>query len=191
MKLMRLLILVLCGVFLCSGSVTAIPLSTVGDSDDLVGWATLDNSGNEEQEWLQTTFGEDAIFTVYDTVETDWQLVDGTSYLYALQLQYEPLEFFIKVGSGQGSDSIGLPTHMVYENNPELSYAVIDLRVWANLWGFSSEDGAAFSPSSSLNIGRVSHVGELAAPVPEPSTIILLGLGLVGLAGIGRKKIKS
>ena len=31
--------------------------------------------------------------------------------------------------------------------------------------------------------------GVSAAPVPEPGTIMLMGLGLVGLAGMGRKKL--
>jgi hypothetical protein len=37
------------------------------------------------------------------------------------------------------------------------------------------------SEGSSIDVGG-------AAPVPEPATLILLGAGLLGLAGVGRKK---
>jgi hypothetical protein len=40
----------------------------------------------------------------------------------------------------------------------------------------------------SFGEGRFTFVANTIAPVPEPTTMLLFGTGLVGLAGVGRKK---
>ena len=42
-----------------------------------------------------------------------------------------------------------------------------------------------------LEISHFTGYNASTSPVPEPATMILLGTGLVGLAGFGRKKIRS
>jgi len=57
---------------------------------------------------------------------------------------------------------------------------------WAELFWV---DG--FHPSSAGHQLIADYAYNEVAPVPEPSTIVLMGLGLVGLAGLGRKKFRK
>ena len=52
------------------------------------------------------------------------------------------------------------------------------------------QDGVEIKESEKGTIGGglQSFSGITAEPVPEPSTMLLLGADLVGLAGFGRKK---
>ncbi|MCD6197575.1 MAG: PEP-CTERM sorting domain-containing protein [Deltaproteobacteria bacterium] len=42
-----------------------------------------------------------------------------------------------------------------------------------------------------LGCGNDNLMGSGTVPVPEPATIILIGTGLLGIAGVGRKKLKK
>jgi len=69
-----------------------------------------------------------------------------------------------------------------YSNGGSFNYMALDL-------GFRTGDETAFI--TPWLKGSLEAAGPSSAPVPEPASMFLLGLGLVGLAGVAKKKMKN
>jgi hypothetical protein len=151
--------------------VLSLTIDDVGLKDLLKSQSTLDNYGyTTELTWVKTILGNDPTLTInkYDVTASDWENIGGYGpSVFALGLDGTPGYYFVKIGSNSGSDS----SIFLFQNLSSYNYAVIDL----------VEMG--FTGRNITNIGKISHIGE----VPESGTIILLGIGLLGLVGYGRR----
>jgi len=176
-----------------ASSAWAVPSTTytlggtnVGELDVYVDSTTLSNSGEEtERAWVESVLGGTITFsdkTDLSDPASEWQLVDGESDIFAFELLTDPAHYLIKTGRGGMTE-----THFLFSNSPSSGFAVLD---------FGNEFfGDLVKRNGSINITKLSHVSEFNAGtttgVPEPTTIALLGAGLIGMAFTRRRKQKS
>jgi len=148
----------------------------VGNVDNIIATASIGDpflAGNSEADqeiWVESILGVDVNFDDKNDGAFSWTQVDDNPNLFAQALITDPAYYLIKLGSGSFSGD----THILYENFDDLSYAVIDLDL--------------LGQGATIDITRISHISEFSAPVPEPGTLALFGMGLLGLSLARRRQ---
>ncbi|MDL1979258.1 MAG: PEP-CTERM sorting domain-containing protein [Deltaproteobacteria bacterium] len=189
---MKRFLIFLCAVMLVFGmvgSASAIPILNNG--------IDLDDAGN-----LYGTYINSGSLLFTQRGNNDGNKLEGVEMLVENELGYNADDFDLTVTSMSYSSDDGGFTGL-WNANPEDTlisfYAVKAGRGYAMYQVYPAEGTGSWSTydlwvtglynnGADLEISHYTGYNSVPAPVPEPTTILLMGTGLLGLVGYSRKR---